>query len=312
MALAARARGTSAQLAGKAETTIGTAATGNFARLPAITFDLTPSRPLAPDPVVSQGYGRNPAPTFPDKLSVSGTAVVPLDTGNIDFWAALMFGAVVTSGTTLDTYTAGGTPTAASFEKAFLDVSDYWLYTGVQADGFTLNFSPLGTPVLSVKLVGRAAGAMGVVTNAGTVTTATYSPIRSAGATLLIAGAAVGNITGGNLSFAQNLDPIYTMDAVTTGGVSEFDAGLMSGGGSITARYDGVQIDTLARAGTVATLGVSYPITGGFALGFNFGQVKFETVSPPISGPAGIEQTAKFTAEYDGNPTYFFTLTRSR
>ncbi len=311
MAIAARARGTSVQLAGKAETTPGTAATGNFAKLPIVSFDLTAVRPLVDDPVLSQGYGRKPPPTYYDKLEVRGSAIVPVDTGNVDFWLNLLAGPVVTSGTTVDTYTFGGTPIAATFEKAFLDVSDYWLYTGVHANGFSLNFGPTGTPTLNVPLIGMGSTTMSGTTSAGTVTTATYGAIRNIGATFSINSSAIGNITAGTLTVSNGLDPVYTMDAATTGGPSGVDGGMMSVEGSVTARYDGNTVDGYARAGTSYPVAVSFPITGGFALSFNVGQAKFETVSPAIAGPGGVEQTIKFKAEYDGSPE-FFTITRTR
>lgn len=311
MAIAARARGTSVQLAGKAETTVGTAATGNFAKLPIISFDLSASRPLVADPVLSQGYGRKPPPTYYDKLEVRGTAVVPLDTGNIDFWLNLLAGPIATAGTYTDTYTFGATPISATFEKAFLDVSDYWLYTGVHATGFTLNFAPLGTANLTIPLIGMGSAAMSGSTSAGTVTTATFAPLRLIGSTFSINASAVGNITAGTLTLDNGLDPVYTMDAATTGAPSGVDGGQMSLKGSVTARYDGNTVDGYARAGTSYPVAISIPITGGFALSFNVGQAKFETVSPPISGPGGVEQTINFVGEYDGSPE-FFTITRTR
>lgn len=313
MALAARARGTKFQLAGKAETTIGTAATGNFARLPVYSFDMTAQRPVVADPVLSQNYGRNPGPGFYDKLEVRGTAVVPLDTGNFDFWMTLLFGAVVTTGTYTDTYTAGGTPTAATFEKGFTEsgVSDYWLYTGVHADGYSLNISPLGSPQLSIPLIGMGSSAMSGTTNAGTVTDATFAPVRNIGSTLSIGGSAVGNVTGGSITFKQGLDPVYTMDAATTGAPSAVDGGLMDIRGSLTARYDGNTLDGYARAGTTQTLSIAW-VAGAYAITCDLGQVKFETVSPGVSGPGGVEQTINFIGEYDGNPTYLHRWTRTR
>ena len=150
MALAARARGTTSQLLGKAETTIGTAPSGNWARLPIYEYSLGRSRPLVADPIVSQGLGRAPAAPFYDESTFDGAVTFPLDTGNIDFWATLLFGAVVTTGTTLDTYTAGGTPTAASFEDGETSLADYWSHSGVHAKGFQLDFSPAGRAKMTV------------------------------------------------------------------------------------------------------------------------------------------------------------------
>jgi len=311
MAISPRARGTSAQLAYKVETTVGTAATGNYAVIPFTSFELTPSRPLVDDPALSMGYGRRPAPTYYDKQEIRGTGVFPIGTGNIDHLANLLAGPVVTSGTTVDTYTFGGTPVSGSFELGFLDVADYWLYTGVHANGFTLGFGTNGSVQISVPLIGMGTTAMSGTTSAGTVTTASPGFLRWIGSTFLINSAAVGNITAGTLTVSNGLDPVYTMDGATTGGPSGVDGGLMSVEGSVTARYDGNTIDGYARAATSYPVAISIPITGGFALSFNVGQAKFEQPSKPVPGPGGVEQTIKFKAEYDGSPE-FFTITRTR
>lgn len=311
MALAARARGTSAQLAGKAESTVGTAPSGDWAKLPIISIDLTAKRPLVPDPVLSLGYGRNPPPGFYDKLEISGTAVVPLDTGNFDFWMPRLFGAVSTTGTYTDTYTAGTAPVSCALEKGFTDVADYWVYTGIFGDSLGINFSPLGNVQMSIGLIGLGSAAMSGSTSAGTVTTATYAPVRQIGSTFSVAGSALGNVISGNLMFKNGLDPVYTMDAATTGAPSAIDPGLMDFRGSLTLRYDGNTQDADARAGTVRTASLAF-VAGAYAITFDFGQVRFETVSPPISGPGGIEQTVNFVGEYDGNPSYGFKVTRTR
>ena len=312
MALAARGRGTSFQLLGKAETTIGTAPSGNWAKLPVRSFDLNAVRPLVDDFVVSQGIGRSPPAAFYDAASFKGSVTFPLDTGNIDTWATLLFGAVVTTGTTTDTYTAGGTPVSMSLEKGFTDLADYYAFAGVHGNGFTLEFSPTGPGGMTIPLMALSGAAKSGSSIGGTPTTATYAPIRNNAAQFEINGTEVGNITGGSIQVDLGLDEIRTVRSSGTGGEPVgFDGGIMSGGGNLTLRMDDSTYDDYAIAGTAKSIDIAFAITGGFALTFTYPSVLFERASIPVSGPGGVEQRVSFKA-YGASSSTFFKMTRTR
>ncbi len=312
MALAARARGTTSQLLGKAETTIGTAPSGNWARLPIYEYSLGRSRPLVADPIVSQGLGRAPAAPFYDESTFEGAVTFPLDTGNIDFWATLLFGAVVTTGTTLDTYTAGGTPTAASFEDGETSLADYWSHSGVHAKGFQLDFSPAGRAKMTVQLTALSAAAKSGSSIGGTPTTATFAPILNNAAVFKINGTEVGNALSGSLKLDLGLDLIRTVRSSGTGGEPiAVDGGLMAGGFDLTLRNDDSTFDDYAIAGTAKSIDLAFALTGGFALTFTFPTVLIERPSKPITGPGGIESRVTGQA-YGASSTTMFKLTRTR
>ncbi|MCW3477363.1 phage tail tube protein [Limobrevibacterium gyesilva] len=307
----ARARGTRLQLLAKAETTVGTKATGAYAQLPCYSFDMSAQQPQVEDPVLSYGIGRNPMDPFPDALTLKGNAKVPLETGNIDFWLTLLFGTKVTTGTTTktDTWTAGGALPSATFEKGLLDTVDFYEFDGVFADTLGIDIAPSGTATMTVGLAALTQQPVANASIGGTPTRATYGRLLNKSASVLLDSTAVANVTGGTLSISNNLEEVRTVRGDTTGAPAGYDAGELKLDGKLSLRYDSRSMTTAALANAPHTLSLQWPLTGGYLLSFNFPRCFIETPSVPIAGPGGIEQTINIKAAYDATAAAAFTVT---
>ncbi|MCK8787268.1 phage tail tube protein [Roseomonas sp. NAR14] len=304
----ARAIGANTRLLMLPESTYGTAPTGNFRRLPFLSCDLGAEQPLLDADVIGLGGTRDAAAPFLDTVTVSGSAVVPVDLINIGHWLRLLLGAPTTTGTTNYTHTfksGGASLPSNSIELGYPDVPSYDLITGVRADTLEIDFSPSGPATASFGLIGQGSTRSGT-SSGGTPTSAAYTAFNKAQGSINRSGSALAQVTGAKLSFTNSVETVRTIRADRK--IEGADPGICRATGQVTVRFADTTLLTQAQNGSSADFAFAYTIDANRSLTFTLHEVYLALAKTPIEGPGGIEAAFDFRAAYNATATTMMTI----
>ncbi|WP_149539308.1 phage tail tube protein [Siccirubricoccus phaeus] len=303
-----RAIGANCRLLMIPEATYGTAPAGDWLRLPFLSCDLGAEQPLLDADVIGVGSSRDPAAPFLDTVTVQGQAVVPVDLINIGHWLRLLLGPPTTTGTSPNFIHSFGSGAAAlpsnSIEIGYPDVPNYDLCTGVRADTLEIDFSPTGPATATFGLMGQGS-TRGASSSGGTPTSAAYTAFHKAQGAISRNGAALAQVTGARLTYANGMEMVRTIRADRK--VEGVDPGIARATGQITARFADTTLLTQAQNNAPAEFAFSYTIDASRSLSFTLHEVYLALAKTPIEGPGGVEASFEFRAAYNATVTRMMT-----
>jgi hypothetical protein len=292
--------GSQFKLRTKAETTAGTAATGNYDQVPCFAFSVAATQPLESDAVLSATSNRDGGDPNYGAVSVSGDARVPLDTVHIGRWLRLLLGAPTTTGTTDYTHvfrSGSASIPSNSFEKAFPDISRYEMLTGVRANTMAVRMAPDGAAEATFGLLGLSETASGT-SGAGTPVVTSFSRFFAVQGSIKRAGSALAAVTAFEMNFTNDMEAVaairddYRME--------DIDLGLAGASGTVTVRFSDHDLYTAAAAGQEpAELEALYTIDATTSLSFKFSRAFLARQGRAIEGPRGITQNFRWVAGPD-------------
>jgi hypothetical protein len=304
-----RAIGANCRLLMTPEATYGTAPAGDWRRMPFLSCDLGAEQPLLDADVIGVGSSRDPAAPFHDTGTVQGQAVVPVDLVNIGHWLRLLLGPPTTTGTSPDFVHTFGSGAAAlpsnSIEIGYPDVPNYDLCTGVRADTLEIDFSPTGPATATFGLMGQGSVRSGA-SSEGTPVSAPYTAFHKAQGAISRNGAALAQVTGARLTYANGMEMVRTIRADRK--VEGVDPGIARATGQITARFADTTLLTQAQNGTAAEFAFSYTIDANRSLTFTLHEVYLALAKTPVEGPAGVEASFEFRGAYNATATRMMTV----
>jgi hypothetical protein len=308
--MATAPRGSLFQLLAKAESSENTAPSGDWAKLPAYSFDMSAAQDYEDDPVLSLAAGRFMTDPSLGPLNVAGTAVVPMDTGNLAFWLDLLFGAgnLVSTTTTWKPAAALGT---AAFEKGFVDADLFYAFTGVKANTLQIPIGPDGPQRMSIGLIGRGAPAPAADSVGGSPTTATFGRVMSRACAVTIGGAAPERLVSGQINISNNLDAYRTVRNDPTGAVSNIDPGMATIDASFTLRSALGTAHADAIAGTAREVVFTWTLADTSTIAITLERGFLSRPSIPVQGPDGIQQTFSVRGGFDSGAASSFTIART-
>jgi hypothetical protein len=173
-----------------------------------------------------------------------------------------------------------------SIEKAFLDIDEYFLYTGMMVNGFSLNLSTGAIATGSFDFIGSTA-TLAQATNTASVSAATTTrPLNCmADVATLKEGSTATVLTGIHVqelsfSIANNLRPVHK---ITSNVLADVGVGKMDITGTLSAYFATSRLFDKFLAGTAS--GLEFSITDGTSSYLlEFLNVKFETDDIPTPG----------------------------
>ncbi len=303
-----RAIGANCRLLMFPEVSYGTAPGGNWRRVPFLTYDLGAEQPLLDADFIGVGANRDPAAPFLDVVTVGGQAVVPVDLVNIGHWLRLLLGPPTTTGTNPNFIHNFGSGAAAlpsnSVEVGYPDVPSFDVCTGVRADTLEIDFSPSGPATATFGLMGQGS-TRGGSSFGGTPLTAAYTAFNKAQGSISRAGAALAQVTGARLSYANGMEMVRTIRADRR--VEGIDPGIARATGQITVRFENTILLNQAVNGTPAEFALAYTIDANRNLTFTLHEVYLALAKTPIEGPAGVEASFEFRAAFNATATRMMT-----
>ena len=304
-----RAIGANCRLLTSPEATYGTAPAGDWRRLPFLSCDLGAEQPLLDADVIGVGSSRDPAAPFLDTVTVQGQAVVPLDLVNIGHWLRLLLGPPTTTGTSPNFIHSFGSGAAAlpsnSVEIGYPDVPNYDLCTGVRADTLEIDFAPTGPATATFGLMGQGSVRSGA-SSGGTPVSAPYTAFHKAQGTISRNGAALAQVTGARLTYANGMEMVRTIRADRK--VEGVDPGIARATGQITARFADTTLLTQAQDNAPAEFAFGYAIDANRSLTVTLHEVYLALAKTPVEGPGGVEASFEFRAAYNATATRMMTV----
>ena len=303
-----RAIGANCRLLMIPEATYGTAPAGDWLRLPFLSCDLGAEQPLLDADVIGVGSSRDPAAPFLDTVTVQGQAVVPVDLVNIGHWLRLLLGPPTTTGTSPNFIHSFGSGASAlpsnSIEIGYPDVPNYDLCTGVRADTLEIDFSPTGPATATFGLMGQGS-TRGASSSGGTPNSAAYTAFNKAQGAINRNGAALAQVTGARLTYANGMEMVRTIRADRK--VEGVDPGIARATGQITARFADTTLLTQAQNNAPAEFAFSYTIDANRSLTFTLHEVYLALAKTPVEGPGGVEASFEFRAAFNATATRMMT-----
>jgi hypothetical protein len=209
----ARAYGSSAHLLMKREAAYGQAATGNYLRVPFNRCNLGSEQGLIDDPVL--GQGRDPLAPLQDVITDEGDIVVPVDPRYLGLWLTGLFGDPDTTDNldgSWDHEFASGSEDLPSYtlEVGMPKVPAFFVDAGVKLNSIALEFTRSGAAAATISAIAQGETRFGS-SQGGTPTSLTFSRISQFQGPIKRAGSPVGNLTGGSVTYSNNLEKIETI-----------------------------------------------------------------------------------------------------
>jgi hypothetical protein len=143
--------------------------------------------------------------------------------------------------------------------------------------------------------------------SAGTPTTRGYTAFNKAQGAIKRNGAALAQITGGSLSFANGIEIVRTIrDDLRIEGV---DPGLARATGQITSRFENTLLLDDAANNAALEVAFEYRISASRRLTVTLHETYLALAKTPIQGPAGIEAAFEFRAAFNPAAGRMMTVT---
>jgi hypothetical protein len=284
----ARSYGANAQLLGKFETVYGTPPTGNYIKFPFVSCDLGSEQGLIASDLL--GQGRDPSQPIRDVIRVEGNVVVPVDLRNFGHWLKAFLGAPTTTGSGPYTHTfASG---AASLPSIALEVGmpdvPILLYGGWHSCELRA--------IELLALWGRQRDAQlycprrrRMRRRYGRRHADRASPSRASTsfkASIKKDGVQLGNVTGAQLTYTNNLERIETIRS--DGKIDGADPTIAALTGNIEVRFADTTLIDAATDNTALELAFAYTIDADKSLTFTAHEVYLPKPKLAISGPGGV------------------------
>lgn len=278
--------------------------------LPFNSLDVTAKQTLV-DPATITGRRDAVAP-IPGNISVDGSLVVPIGIIDIGYWLKGLLGAPTTTGSTNYTHVfkTAAVPPSLVLEKGFTDITQYFKYNGCKISNFKLPFGGDGELTASMDIMGAKETA-GTTEYDSTPTAVTFNRLSQFQASIKEGGSALtGSVMSGEFTINNNLDgSIYTVGS--SGQRGSIPEGLLAANGTIKTLFQDRTLIDKGSAGTESSLEVIFTIDSNNSLSFLFPEIRYERISPPISGPAGVMVDLAWRAYYQndvGNSAVIVTL----
>lgn len=310
-----RASAADAQLLGAFEIAYGTPPDGSgggvYRKLSFKSHALSSEQPLGTDPLL--GLGRDAQDPYYDAISVSGDIVVPVDLRGLGWWLKGLFGAPVTTGGAAPythVFTSGGLLPSLALQVGHmaLDPQVHFAHAGVKLGSLAFQMARTGAVNATIATIaqGETSGAAALDAAPETFELTRFSAGRGA---IKLDGTQVAAVTGGNITFSNNLDGVETIR--DDGKIDGVDEGEATATGGLTVRFgpdSPLRAAVAAQAPVALEYAYSIPSTA-YVFRLSLPRVYLPKPKTEISGPGGIEATYNWQAAKDPVAGYLLRAT---
>ncbi len=305
----ARSYGANASLLLKRETTYGSQAAGDYVRMPFNRCTLGSEQGLIDDPVL--GQGRDPLAPLQDVINDEGDIVVPVDPRYLGFWLTGLLGDPTTTDNLDGTYDhvfASGAQDIPSYtvEVGHAQVPAYFVHTGVKLNSIALEFQRSGAAAATINAIAQGE-ARNAASQGGTPTTLSFSRISQFQGSITQEGSPVGNLTGGSLTYSNNLEKIETIRS--DGLIDGADPTVAALTGRIDVRFADTTLIDAAAAGTPVDLEFAYTLASGLKVTFTAHEVYLPKPKLAVEGPGGVQASFDFQGARNDTAGRMLTVT---
>lgn len=304
----ARAYGANAHLLGDFESVYGTPPVGNYIKFPFVSSNLGSEQGLISSDLL--GTGRDPAQPIRDVIKVEGDVVVPVDLRNFGHWLRALLGAPNTTGVGpyVHSFVSGATSLPSlALEVGMPEASAYFMNMGVRVNSMQLSFARSGGASATLNCIAQGESRASISAG-GTPTEAVITRFNQFQGSVKKDGAQLGNVTGAQLTYSNNLERIETIRP--DGKIDGADPTIAALTGSIDVRFADTSLIDAATNNTPVELSFGYVIDASRSILFTAHQVYLPKPKLAISGPAGVQASFNWqAAKPDSGQMLTVTLT---
>lgn len=257
-------------------------------KMPFNSFDLKSERNLTPPNTITGA--RDSKEPIAGNRNVSGSAVIPVDINNIGYWLKALLGTPSTNAAGdpifVHTFSTPDDVPSMVMELGFVDITQYFKYTGVKVNTFGIETGGDGELVANMDLLGSTLETSGSTMEPSTELDLAFSRFTNFQAALTEGGSALSNAKTFGFTMGNNLDE----DGYVIGGGGirgALPAGLLGISGTLTTLFEDLSLFTKAIASTETALVLTFT-NGDYSLVCNFPEAKFMETAPTITTPAGV------------------------
>ena len=196
-------------------------------------------------------------------INDEGDIVVPVDPRYLGLWLTGLFGDPDTTdnldGSWDHEFASGGEDLPSyTLEVGMPKVPAFFRHAGVKLNSIALEFTRSGPAAATISAIAQGETRFGT-TQGGTPTSLTFSRISQFQGSIKRAGSPVGNLTGGSVTYSNNLEKIETIR--DDGLIEGADPTIAALTGRIDVRFADTTLIDLAAGGTPVDLEFAYTLS---------------------------------------------------
>ena len=165
------------------------------------------------------------------------------------------------------------------------------VHAGVKLNSIALEFTRSGPAAATISAIAQGETRFGT-TQGGTPTSLTFSRISQFQGSIKRAGSPVGNLTGGSVTYSNNLEKIETIR--DDGLIEGADPTIAALTGRIDVRFADTTLIDLAAGGTPVDLEFAYTLSAQAKLVLTAHEVYLPKPKLAVEGPGGVQASFDF------------------
>ncbi len=178
-----------------------------------------------------------------------------------------------------------------TIEVGHVQVPAFFVHAGVKLNSIALEFARSGAAAATVNAIAQGESRF-AASQGGTPTTLTFSRISQFQGSIKRAGTPVGNLTGGQLTYSNNLEKIETIR--DDGLIDGADPTIAALTGRIDVRFADTTLIDEAANGTPVDLEFGYALAPGLRIAFSAHEVYLPKPKLAVEGPGGVQASFDF------------------
>ena len=240
--------------------------------------------------------GRDPLAPLQDVINDEGDIVVRSTRGYLGLWLTGLFGDPDTTdnldGSWDHEFASGGDDLPSyTIEVGMPKVPAFFRHAGVKLNSIALEFTRSGPAAATINAIAQGETRFGT-TQGGTPTSLTFSRISQFQGSIKRAGSPVGNLTGGSVTYSNNLEKIETIR--DDGLIEGADPTIAALTGRIDVRFADTTLIDLAAGGTPVDLEFAYTLSAQAKLVLTAHEVYLPKPKLAVEGPGGVQASFDF------------------
>jgi hypothetical protein len=178
-----------------------------------------------------------------------------------------------------------------TLEVGMAKVPAFFRHAGVKLNSIALEFTRSGPAAATINAIAQGETRFGA-TQGGTPTSLTFSRISQFQGSIKRAGSPVGNLTGGSVTYSNNLEKIETIR--DDGLIEGADPTIAALTGRIDVRFADTTLIDLAADGTPVDLEFAYTLSAQSKLVLTAHEVYLPKPKLAVEGPGGVQASFDF------------------
>ncbi len=179
-----------------------------------------------------------------------------------------------------------------TLEVGMPKVPAFFVHAGVKLNSIALKFTRSGAAAATITAIAQGETRFGTTQGGGTPTSLSFNRISQFQGSIKRAGSPVGNLTGGSVTYSNNLEKIETIR--DDGLIEGADPTIAALTGKVDVRFADTTLIDLAAGGTPVDLEFAYTLSVLAKLVLTAHEVYLPKPKLAVEGPGGVQASFNF------------------